>query len=221
MNIQGWFPLGVTGLISLLSKGLSSATIQKHEFFGAEPSLWTSSHICTWFHWKWKSERISCSVISNSLGPYGLLLTKLLCSWNSPGKNTVVASHSLLQGIFPTQGLNLGFLADSLLSEAPGKPHMTLFSPKKEWSTDTWCPVMSLDNIKLSERNQTPKTEYCMMPYSGNVLVRQIQRDKLDRLILTLWQRGEWRIYWWIQHFFLGWWKISGIIYRCYFLRMY
>ena len=72
MNIQGWFPLGVTGLISLLSKGLSSAMIQKHEFFGAEPSLWTSSHICTWFHWKWKSESISCSVMSNSLGPHGL-----------------------------------------------------------------------------------------------------------------------------------------------------
>ena len=38
MNIQGWFPLGLTGLISLLSKGLSrvfsSTTIEKHQFFG-------------------------------------------------------------------------------------------------------------------------------------------------------------------------------------------
>ena len=51
MNIQGWFPLGLTGLISLLSKGLSrvfSSTIQKHQFFSAQPSLWSSSHICTW-----------------------------------------------------------------------------------------------------------------------------------------------------------------------------
>ena len=51
MNIQGWFPLGLTGLI-LLSKGLSrvfsSTTVQKHQFFGAQPSLWSSSHICTW-----------------------------------------------------------------------------------------------------------------------------------------------------------------------------
>ena len=51
MNIQGWFPLGLTGLISLLSKGLSrvfsSTIIQKHQFFGAQPSLWLSSHICT------------------------------------------------------------------------------------------------------------------------------------------------------------------------------
>ena len=52
MNIQGWFPLGLTSLISLQSKGLlrvfSSTTVQKHEFFGAQPSLWTNSHIYTW-----------------------------------------------------------------------------------------------------------------------------------------------------------------------------
>ena len=51
MNIQGWFPLGLIGLISLLSKRLSrvfSSTIQKHQFFGAQPSSWSSSHICTW-----------------------------------------------------------------------------------------------------------------------------------------------------------------------------
>ena len=35
---------------------------------------------------------------------------RLLCLWNSPGKNTGVGSHSLLQGIFSTQGLNLGLL---------------------------------------------------------------------------------------------------------------
>jgi len=44
MNIQGWFPLGRTGLISLQSKGLSrvfsSTTIWKHQFFGTRPSLW-------------------------------------------------------------------------------------------------------------------------------------------------------------------------------------
>ena len=49
MNIQSWFPLGLTGLISLLSKGLSrvfsSTTIQKHHFFCAQPSLWSNSHI--------------------------------------------------------------------------------------------------------------------------------------------------------------------------------
>ena len=43
INIQGWFPLGLTGLFSLLSMGLwrvfSSITIQKHQFFGPQPSL--------------------------------------------------------------------------------------------------------------------------------------------------------------------------------------
>ena len=51
MNIQGWFPLGLTGLISLQSKGLSrvfsSTIIRKHQFFGTQP-LWSNSHICTW-----------------------------------------------------------------------------------------------------------------------------------------------------------------------------
>ena len=49
---------------------------------------------------------------------------RLLCPWNSPGKNTEVGSCSLLQGIFPVQGSNLNFLhlqADSLPSELPGK----------------------------------------------------------------------------------------------------
>ena len=52
MNIQGWFPLGLTGLISLLFKGFSrvfsSSTIQKHQFFSAQPPLWSKSYICTW-----------------------------------------------------------------------------------------------------------------------------------------------------------------------------
>ena len=52
MNIQGWFPLGLAGLIFFLSKGLSrifsSTTVQKHQFFGTEPSSWSNSHIHTW-----------------------------------------------------------------------------------------------------------------------------------------------------------------------------
>jgi len=52
MNIQDWFPLGLTGWISLQFKGLSrifsNTTVQKHQFFGAQPSLWSNSHIHTW-----------------------------------------------------------------------------------------------------------------------------------------------------------------------------
>ena len=48
--------------------------------------------------------------MSNSLQSHWLKLTRLLCSWNSPGKNTGVGCHFLLQGIFPTQGSNLCLL---------------------------------------------------------------------------------------------------------------
>ena len=60
MNIQDWFPLGWTGWISLQSKGLSrvfsNATVQKHQFFDAQHSLWSNSHIHTWLlekPWLW------------------------------------------------------------------------------------------------------------------------------------------------------------------------
>ena len=56
MNIQDWFPLGLTGWISLQSKGLSTiffnTTVQKHQFFGAQLSLWSSSHIHAWLRQK-------------------------------------------------------------------------------------------------------------------------------------------------------------------------
>ena len=52
MNIQDWFPLGLTGLISLMSKGLSrdfsSTSAWKHQFFGTRPSLCSTSHIRLW-----------------------------------------------------------------------------------------------------------------------------------------------------------------------------
>ena len=52
MNVQNWFPLGLTVLISLLSKELSrvfsNTTVWKYQIFGAQPSLWSNSNICTW-----------------------------------------------------------------------------------------------------------------------------------------------------------------------------
>ena len=72
----------------------------------------------------------SCSVMSDSLQPLGLQPTRLLCPWNSPGKNTGVDCHTLLQGIFPTQELNLRLLcllhwqAGYLPLEPPAKPQI-------------------------------------------------------------------------------------------------
>ena len=58
MNIQNWFPLGLTGWISLQSKSpwrlladsrvFSNTTVQKHQFFNTQLSLWSSCHIHTW-----------------------------------------------------------------------------------------------------------------------------------------------------------------------------
>ena len=52
VNIQGWFPLGLTGLISLHAQGLSrvfsNTIVQKHQLFGAQLSVWSNSHIHTW-----------------------------------------------------------------------------------------------------------------------------------------------------------------------------
>ena len=50
------------------------------------------------------------SVVSDSLRPHGLQPIMLLCPWDSPGRNTEVSFHSLLQGIFPIQGLSQSLL---------------------------------------------------------------------------------------------------------------
>ena len=57
VNIQDWFTLGLTGLISLqlkrLSRVFSNTTVQIHQFFGTQLSLWSDSHIHTWLLEKW------------------------------------------------------------------------------------------------------------------------------------------------------------------------
>ena len=92
VSIHDWFPLGLTGLVSLKSKGLSrvfsNTTVQKHQFLNTQPSLW-SLH-----------ESESDSVMSDSFQPHGLY-----SPWNSSGQNTGVDSLSFLQGIFATQRL--------------------------------------------------------------------------------------------------------------------
>ena len=68
---------------------------------------------------------VSHSVLSDSMQTHLLQPARLLCSWDSPGKNTGVDSHSLLQGMLTTQGSNLGPLHCRqilLPSEPPGKP---------------------------------------------------------------------------------------------------
>ena len=85
-----------------------------------------------------KSESVSLSLL-----PHGLKHARLFCPWNSPGKNTGMGSHSLLQGIFLTQGSNSGLLhcrQIPLPSEPPGKPPLK----EAQLKTHLIAPVQKL-----------------------------------------------------------------------------
>ena len=76
--------------------------------------MWLCSGICNteFFHWTdWKKVKVfiaqSCSTLCD---PMDTEPARLLCPWDSPGKNTGMGSHSLLQGIFPIQRSNPGLL---------------------------------------------------------------------------------------------------------------
>ena len=75
MNIQHCFPWGLTGLISLQSKGLSrvisNTTVQKHQFFSAQPSLWS----------KIKSLTVSPSICHEVMGPDAMILVFLMLNF--------------------------------------------------------------------------------------------------------------------------------------------
>ena len=136
MNTQERSPLGWTGWIFLQSKGPGDKTWQAVKVLrqGSEV-LWAwleagnvgvGSSGFSIYHLLSLSIINHLSIIylsSMYLKKVKVLVTQLcatlcdpmnsanlLCPWNSPGKNTGVGSHSLLQGIFPTQGLNLGLL---------------------------------------------------------------------------------------------------------------
>ena len=82
----------------------------------------------------WEALVVTCavlthSVVSNVLQPHGLQGARLLCPWDSPGKNTGVACHFFLQGIFPAQRSNpclLHWQVDSLPLSHPGSPSVIL-----------------------------------------------------------------------------------------------
>ena len=114
MNIQGWFPLGLTGLISLQSKGLSrvfsKTTVQKHQFFSIQPSLWSNSHR---HMWKWKSlSRVWLFVIPIV---HGILQARIL-GWEAFTFSRYLP-NSRTQPRSPT------LQVDCLPAEPQGNPH--------------------------------------------------------------------------------------------------
>ena len=126
-------PLATTNLSSLpISQVLFSLFFQ---FPHASEITWYLSFCCCkWqdlFIFLWLSNVCTCAQSLQScstLQPYALQPARLLCPWDSPGKNTEVGCRALLQGIFLIQGSNLCLLsllhwqADSLSTEPPGKP---------------------------------------------------------------------------------------------------
>ena len=93
----------------------------------------------------WKRESVSCSVVSDSLRPHGLWPTRLLWPWTSPGKtspgkNTGVGCHSLLQGIFLTQGSNPGLLhcLHSLSHQGSPALHIVVIYCSLSWPVRFW-----------------------------------------------------------------------------------
>ena len=92
------------------------------------------------------------SVVSNSVWPYGLCPTRLLWPWNSPGKNTGVGCRVLLQGIFPTHGLNPHLLslmhwqAGSLPLAPPGRG--VLRAKACGWSQRSWLRKASRAEVQ-------------------------------------------------------------------------
>ena len=68
--------------------------------------------------------------MSDSLQPHGLKPARLLCPWNSPGKDTAVSCHSILQGIFLTQGSELG----SPALQADSSPAWNILGKINWWS---------------------------------------------------------------------------------------
>ena len=90
MNTHGLFALGLTGLISLQSKGLSrvfsNTTVQNHQFFDTQPSLWSNSHIHVWLpEWKPQSQETKLitwiTALSSSMKLYCAGPSKTDGSW--------------------------------------------------------------------------------------------------------------------------------------------
>ena len=106
-------------------------------------------------HEKWNCSR---SAVSNSLRPHELQPTRLPCPWDSPEKNTGVGSHSLLQGIFPTQGSNPGLLhcrqvvhclSCQVLHESAA--FVSCSPPLHQFTFFTWLPT--LKTLKVSSHS--------------------------------------------------------------------
>ena len=104
------------------------------------------------------------SVVSDSLRPHGLQPARLLCPWDSPGKHTGVGCHALLQGIFPTQGLNLHLLClphwqgGSVPLAPSGKPNSTYGTLFLKCTVGRTNHLYLTGDAEGSEKQRRPRT---------------------------------------------------------------
>ena len=89
MNTQDW-SLGWTGWISLQSKRVfSNTTVQKHQFLGAQPSLWSNSHICTWL--PKKIALTICTFVSKVMSLLFNMLCRFFIAFLSRSKHLLIS----------------------------------------------------------------------------------------------------------------------------------
>ena len=106
----------------------------------------------------------SCLTLRSS----GLQPTGLHCPWDSPDKNTGVGSHSLLQGIFPTQGMITALQANYLPSEPPRKPFYI---------------------VVYIRQSQSPNSSHSLFPCLMSILIFIQSQLSFSPMVLT---RTEW-----------------------------
>ena len=134
---------------------------------------------------------ISRSVVSDSLQPHGLQPTRLLCPWDSPGKNTGVGCHSLLQGIFPTQELNWGLLHCRWILyplSHGGSPRAFLTSQRVPCPTFLSIPTTSachLSSLLLEQQFRTSRTSLMHM-ICIKILKKKKKTNKISNKCLSL-----------------------------------
>ena len=126
---------------------------------------------------------------SESLQPHGLQPAQLLCPWDSPGKNTGVGCHFLLQEIFPTQGSNLGLPHCRQILYClshQGSPLKKVVVPDKSY----WvCPELILSTARLICKGGSPGGT------SGKESACQYRKQR--RCVLDPWVRKiPWRRAW-------------------------
>ena len=112
-------------------------------------------------------------VVSGSLRPHGLQPARLVCPWDSLGKNTAVGCHALLQGIFPTQGSNPHLLCllriepTSLMSLALAGGFLPRVPPGKQRGT-RWLPDLTQRREATSHVLVLPKVRRLFLAWFGS-----------------------------------------------------